>query len=312
MVHLFGQDFTRADLERLCPDVERLFGLEAYTVSDGPARGTRSLRLEAGAGLRVELLPDRLCDIGAVWCDDVPFHWAGPAGAARAGTAGTGTTLYGLMQTCGFDHIRQPETVEGVAYPLHGGMLHLPARLRSASVEWHGDDPCFVIRARATHHSLGGAVLDLDRRISIPWGKRSVDLRDRLRVRGAPIPVMAMYHANFGFPLAGEGASLALDGEDLTGVTLAGDGIATHPVEPGPKTARLTGPTGSTVEMTFDGAHFPVFQVLRDYRAGTNLICLEPASHHRRPRHVLLEEGALTPAAPGEVLTFGTRFRFDP
>ena len=310
MVDLFGQQWTRAELERHYPDVTRVFGVEHLTVADGPAQGTRSLRIEAGGGLRVEILPDRLCDIGAVWCDGVPFHWSGPLGAASGPQIGGNTGLYGLLQTCGFDHIRQPERVAGVDYPLHGGMLHMRSRVLSAGPVWEGDDLTFRIDCTAHQFCLGGAALELTRRIDMPCGARRIIVSDRLRVRGASVPVMAMYHVNLGFPLAQTGSSLHVDGEDVTAELLGTDGILTRPSGTGRNHVRLTGTAGAAFDLHYDGAALPTLQTLRNLSPGTGLVCIEPATHPRRPRQDLHDTNRLAPLPTGSELQFDLELGF--
>lgn len=312
MTRLFGRDWSRADLERLIPDPDRLFGIEHLEVTDGPARGSRALRVEAGAGLRVEILPDRLCDLGAVWCGDVPFHWTGPMGAIDRTRSVGNTALYGLMQTCGFDHIRGPETIGERAYPQHGNMLSMPTMIVSARAIWEGDDCIYRIEAEAAQFDLGYGAMKLRRCIDIPLGQREIHVFDRVSVTSGKVPVMAMYHVNLGFPFAGEGNSLTLSGQDITGTALGADGITTRPCEAGQQIVRLASAHGPGFELGYDGGVLPIFQVLRNHAPGVGLICLEPATHERQSRTSLLAAGALRPSETGETLTFGVTMTFDP
>ncbi|MDF0599999.1 DUF4432 family protein [Psychromarinibacter sp. C21-152] len=311
MVRLFGEDWTRQDLERALPDPGALFGIEHLQVADGPARGQRVMRIEAGAGLRVELLPDRLCDIGAVWCDGVPYFWTGPNGAQTRLTSGTNGTLYGLLQTCGFDHIRAAETVDGTAYLQHGGMMQTPARILSAAARWSGDTCVFRIEAEARQFALGTGTLRLRREVEIPLGAREIRIADALDVIGQPVPVMAMYHVNLGLPLARGTSRLHLNGADLTESALGTDAITTRPSRPASQVTLGT-PGGPTFRIDYDGGAFPVLQTLRNMSPGTGLICIEPATHERRRRADLIESGALVPSPPGTTHRFGAVLRFEP
>jgi len=312
MIDLFGRKWTRAELERHFPDPERLFGIMHYTVSDGPACGNRVIRIEAGAGLRVDILPDRLCDIGAVWCNEVPFHWAGPMGAIDRNRAGGNTALFGLMQTCGFDHIRSAETIAGQSWPQHGNMLSLPATVLSARAFWHDEGCLFRIEAEAAQIDLGHGALKLQRRIDIPLAGRVIKVSDSVSVRTGSIPVMALYHVNLGFPFACDDARLLLSGNDITLSALDSDKISTRPSGVGPQIARLQAPQGAVFELGFDGGALPVFQVLRNYAPGTSLVCLEPATHERQSRATLLANGALTPLALGETREYAITLGFAP
>lgn len=69
MVMLFGQSFTKQELGRVFPDLLHVAGFKKLTMDDGAGRGTRLQQIDSGGGLRVDLLPDRCCDIGQVWCE---------------------------------------------------------------------------------------------------------------------------------------------------------------------------------------------------------------------------------------------------
>lgn len=309
MARLFGQDWTRDGLQHACPDPDALFGIEHMEITDGPARGQRVIRVEAGAGLRVELLPDRLCDIGAVWCNDVPFFWTGPGKQRPRGGSGANASLYGLLQTCGFDHIRAAETVNGTAYLQHGAMMQTPARILSAAARWTGDDCVFRVEAEAHHFTLGNGGLRLRRVIDVPLAGREIRIADEVEVIGRPIPVMAMYHVNLGLPFTGVGSSLRLNDRDLTQDALGADEITTRPSEPRSE-VRLTATGGQEFRIDYTGSAFPVLQTLRDFSPGTGLICIEPATHERVSRSELVASGALVPSEPGTTHRYGAVLRF--
>src|SRR3546814_8724280 len=104
MVMLFGQAFTKKDIGRVFPDIMHVAGFKNLTVDDGAGRGTRLLQIDSGGGLRIDLLPDRCCDLGQVWCDNIPFGWINPMGTPAGFAIGENSSLSGLMATCGFDH----------------------------------------------------------------------------------------------------------------------------------------------------------------------------------------------------------------
>ena len=65
MISIFGRNWTRAELECLIPDPDRLFGIKRVQQIEGGVRGSQTLQIDAGAGLKIEILLDRSCDIGA-------------------------------------------------------------------------------------------------------------------------------------------------------------------------------------------------------------------------------------------------------
>lgn len=313
MTRILGRDWTREELELFIPDPDRLFGIKRVQLIDGSNRGNQVLLVDAGAGLKVEILLDRSCDIGAVWCDDVPFHWAGPLQAnSQTAEVGKNTKLYGLMQTCGFDHIREAETVNGKSWPKHGSILNLPANLLTARAIWTGDCCVYRVEAEIVMYNLKDGGLKLHRTIEIPLGKREIKVLDEVKVIHGSMPIMAMYHVNLGFPFSSEGASLMLDKIDITSEVLHQDGISTYVTDKKTQIARMISEYGPALDLEFDGSTFPVLQVLRNFRPGVGLVCLEPATHERLPRAALMSKGDLPTVSTGERRSFGAIFRFYP
>ena len=310
---LYGRNWKRDELAAFVPDIAKVAGIRQLAETDGPASGARLIQIDSGAGLRIELLPDRCCDIGQVWCNDVPFGWAGPIGMSGTASVGDNTTLSGLMSTCGFDHIRQPTTDEGRAYPLHGRMARMPARIAACASVWDGDDCTFRVVAEATQFVLGLATVRLDREIDVPLGGRTLTLTDRVTVVAGSLPLMAMYHINFGFPLAGPGSRLTLAGKDVPDA-LSPDGVRTRPSGAGPVQVVLAGfgEAAPHFALDYDGDALPCLQTLRNAADGTNLFCIEPATHDKKPRAALREAGLLEPSGRGATRVFRLHMTFDP
>jgi Domain of unknown function (DUF4432) len=314
-MRLFGKERSREELARLVPDITRLAGIRQLREENGAGSGQRLIRIESGGGLSVELFPDRTCDIGQVWCDGTPFCWTGPIGAATPAVLRGSTPLSGLMTACGFDHIRQPESDDGGHYPQHGSMMHQPATILAAEAMWKGDNCTFRVSAEATSFTLERGAVRLRRTIEVPLGGRSLRLNDEVTVLAGALPLMAMYHVNLGFPLAGPDSRLTLSGDDVTDACLGSDGVRTCPAGHGIAAAELAG--GPNVDaprfaLSFDADALPVFQTLRNMAPGINLICLEPATHERLPRAELRKQGLLDPLPAGTVRRFALDFHFHP
>jgi hypothetical protein len=308
---LFGVSVSPAELDALVPGLAPLVGVRHFREDNGPGAGQRIIRIDNGGGLAVELLPDRTCDIGQVWCGAVPYGWMGPMGVTPRAAIGTNTALSGLMTTCGFDHIRQPESVGGIDYPLHGSMMHQPASILSAGIVEESGSHHVRVVAEAVQFSLSQGGMRLRRTVSIPLGKRELILTDEVTVLSVPQPVMAMYHINLGFPLSGPGSRLLLADQDVTDPCIATDGIRTRPAGEGRMRAQLLGASDDALfAVEFEGSELSVFQTLRNSRPGVNLICIEPASHERLPRRELFESGALVATLPGDTKRFHLRMAF--
>ena len=135
---------------------------------------------------------------------------------------------------------------------------------------------------------------------------------DEVKIISGSMPLMAMYHANLGFPFSSEGAKLMLDKKDITSKVLYQDGITTHPTDKRKHIVKLISEYGPALDLEFEGSTFPVLQVLRNFKPGVGLVCLEPATHERLSRAQLMSKGDLPTVATGESCRFGTTFRFYP
>lgn len=309
MDEIFGHRLDRKAIDRLIPDLFKIAGVRHYREDNGPGTGQRIIRIESGGGLSVELFPDRTCDIGQVWCGKTPFGWVGPIGAGTPSALGANQPLSGLMSTCGFDHIRQPEA----PFPMHGSMRHQPATISLAGpVEVEGQWR-FRVMAEATQFSLDRGGMRLHRTIDVPLGGRTILVEDRVTVLAKPQPIMAMYHINLGFPLAGPNSVLMLDRNHIGRDTLQRDGIVVNPSPPGPTTAELRSDSRKEAELfrlEYDGRQLAFFQTLRNGGEGINLICLEPATHPRLSRAELEGQGLLASFPVGHTQRFSIAMTF--
>lgn len=296
MARLFGQDWTRSDLARFMPDITQVAGFRHFTLDDGAGRSMRVLQIDSGGGLRIDLLPDRTCDIGHVWCNDIPFGWVGPMGIPAPGANGVNSPLGGLMTTCGFDHVRQPERDEGRDYPMHGSMMHSPAKIVSAEPVWRGDDCAFRVIAEVAQFALDRGAMRLRRQFEIPLGGTTFTVSDHVTVLSGSIPLMALYHINLGFPLITPESVLTLNGHRIEDGSLAEDGIRVYPSRAGVTNVTLSSspaPEAPRLHLQYDARALPFLQTFRRVAEGFNLFCLEPATHDRKPRRELRETGAL-------------------
>ena len=311
MITLFGESRARAEWDALWGDLSAVTSIREFREVNGAHDGQRVLRVETGGGLSVELLPDRLCDIGQVWLAGRPLGWTGPLGANDLARARGNQTLYGLMTTCGFDHIRKPETAMGHAYPQHGSMMLQPARIRRAAL--CDADRVIRIEAEAVLFNLETGGMRLSRVIELPVGGTSIALHDRVEVLAHAQPVMAMYHCNFGPPLAGPDARLEQGGEDITAESLGVADVTTRPVAQSDGRAQvvLNAPDGPRVTFSYDATALPVLQTLRNPTPGINLTCIEPASHARLSRADLEARGLLEPLPAGDSRAFDLTLTFE-
>lgn len=222
---LFGSDLTRTELHRRIGDLRQVVGVELTELQDGPERGLRVLDFRTGSGLGFTVLVDRSMDFGRFDYKGVPFAWQSGTGFRHPnlldpmgdGGAGFMRGFSGLLCTCGFDHIRQPDRgpadhldlplQQQIAYPMHGRGAFQPAYLEGYGIRWDRDEAVLWCEGRVRQVQVMGEHLSLTRRIEVDVGSSRVRLTDTVRNHGfSRTPHMLLYHINLGWPLLDAGA----------------------------------------------------------------------------------------------------------
>ncbi|MEU3980598.1 DUF4432 family protein [Streptomyces sp. NPDC026672] len=188
-------------------------------MTDGPAHGTRVLRLVNGGGLEVELHADRALDLGRITYRGRPFAWLSPMGFTAPGLADPHDEGWlrtfggGLLTTCGLDTFGDPSTTtDGVRYPQHGRIGALPASVLCAEVT----DGQVIVQAEVRQAALHGEHLRLHRTVRSELGSSSLTLTDVVTNESAvPQPHMVLYHVNLGWPLLGPRTVLTSPATDV-------------------------------------------------------------------------------------------------
>ncbi len=107
-------------------------------------------------------------------------------------------SLEGFLFTCGPDHIRHPEPVDGVEnkkYPLHGSFSACPAEV----TEFRNGRLSSTARATVMVRLADGGLARLERRWHIDGVTGAVSLNDKVTNAGSkPFAPMLMYHMNIG------------------------------------------------------------------------------------------------------------------
>lgn len=224
--------------------------------------------------------------------------------------------LAGFLFTCGPDHIRHPEPVEGGGgrhYPLHGSLAGTPVTRTTMSA---GGDRCSG--AIEVDLACGGrAAVERLWQIDEPTG--SVTLSDRvINIGAAAFAPMMMYHMNIAGRLLGddtriespsvEGGSLAWrfgEGESahFCRKAVAGDGRWAEVA-----LAALPGLQDRTLSVRFRTDTLPFLQMWRCQRGGANVISIEPASHRLAKRPDLAAHGELDRLEPGQSRSYALAF----
>jgi hypothetical protein len=196
-------------------------GIETSVLDNGAGRGTRIAWINTGAGLRYKVVIDRALDIADAFYNQHSLSWLNKPGVTSPqpfsdrGLDWLRTFNGGLVTTCGLSHVGGPESDEFGERGIHGLISNIPAQIESILQP----DPAkgrleMSITGIIQETRIFGPSLELKRTISGTLGKASIKIHDEVMNRGnEPAPLMLLYHCNFGWPLADEGADIIWKGE---------------------------------------------------------------------------------------------------
>jgi len=205
---------------RICNHAQ-VGGIETSVLDDGLGRGVRIAWVNTGSGLRFKVVIDRAMDIADAFFNQYSLAWISPPGITRPRPdANRGLEwLYGfaggLVATCGLTHAGGPESDENEERGLHGRISSMPAQIESIVQP----DPAngkldMSITGLIKQARLFGPNYLMRRTISARIGEPTIRIKDVITNRHTlPQPHMFIYHCNFGWPLADEGADIVWKGK---------------------------------------------------------------------------------------------------
>jgi hypothetical protein len=139
----------------------------------------------------------------------LPLAWrstVGPAHPAfyeRAGNGWLRTFGGGLLTTAGLTQVGAPNEDAGAPLGLHGEVSHIPVERLAYELL---DNMTPVIRIAGVLYEAHpyGLALERHREITTRVGSPAITIRDAIRNFGpSPVPLLVLYHFNFGYPLLG-------------------------------------------------------------------------------------------------------------
>jgi hypothetical protein len=327
MPTIFGNQYTRDDLEKYTSTIEQIAGLRSFVYDDGKARGLRAVEVWTGGGLRFTVYLDRALDIGPAEFAGTPLAWLHPALGvpAQYESGGYGwlrTFGGGLVTTCGLTHFGQPDQEDNQAHGLHGRISNQPAQNVCVNAAWQGDDYLLTVTGQVRQAVLFGENLLMTRRITTRLGAKSLTIEDTIRNEGFRVsPFMLLYHCNFGFPLAAPGsqvevddlemrprdasAAVGLDEYSRLGETSpAREQVFFHTPRPdaqGLVSVAIRNPQINLgVQMRYRAAELPALSQWKNFFPGEYVCALEPCTNHEGQRAQLRQDGRLRELVPGE------------
>ena len=196
------------------PNDDVVLVAHSSVLTGGSAQGTRAIDIRAWRGIDLRILPDRGFDLAQAWFGGQPLAWVSGVGETGPLTDLDGFRWSdgfggGLMVTCGLRNVGMP----GEGHGLHGTASHLPAVDVDITRTLDAEEAWVSARARVVDPGdvSDDAVLELTREIRTHAFTGRVEITDRTTNQGRePTPAPILYHFNFGFPLWGPGAHLAM------------------------------------------------------------------------------------------------------
>ncbi|MGB1288056.1 MAG: DUF4432 family protein, partial [Aggregatilineales bacterium] len=300
------------------------------------ADGQRVIQVHNSSGLTFTLLPDRGLDIWSAHYNGMPLTWVAPGSPHLPDYGQSWLTQFngGLLTTCGLMQVGPPETdaETGEFRDLHGNFTRLRAQqVYSEPVVWLEDESRWRMRLNATllESRLHGEQYRIERSYTLYAGDPAFTVTDRItNLRDDAMPLMLLYHCNFGYPMirektellaasqvyarddvaarrgetwhSYEGASTKFDEEVFFHHVNAGSGLTT-------RAALLNEDVG--VELFWNSADLPYLTQWKNTRQGMYVCGVEPGNCIPEGINSARDAGRLRMIKPGETQTFSLTLR---
>ena len=332
-------------LHRVSAGLNTYAGARLLTLEDGAERGSRIIEMRSGGGLDFDVTLDRSGDIGKLTLDGQVLSWHSPAGLPspwlmdREGDNGQGFLrgYGGFLNTCGLDHIRQPEhdviddsnqdSLAHVHYPLHGKGTFQPATIRGYGLVDDVEVPYVFCECEFVQGMAFVSALRLRRRIELPVGSKTLTIHDTVKnVGNNPAPHMLLYHFNFGFPLVATNTRVNFGNDECVWFSEAHEPTARFP-EPTEsssnkisvfkhlsKTACMTVTSpfaGLSLQLTYPSSQLSHCQMLQMTAPGIYGIGIEPCTAGSRTRKLARDTGEMIFLQPEEQRDYNLSMTID-
>ncbi len=209
------------DWKEKVSNIAQLGGIETSVLDNGSGRGNRIVWINTGSGLRFKVELDRGMDIAEAFFNQYGLSWLSKGGFTKPqlfpdkGIDWLRTFGGGLLTTCGLSHVGGPESDEFGERGLHGLISNTPAELVSIiQPDIRNGNTVMSITGKMLETSVFGPHLALRRTISSNLGEPVLRIEDEVTNLGnTAVPLMLLYHFNFGYPLLDEGAEIFWEGK---------------------------------------------------------------------------------------------------
>ncbi len=211
MAKLFGKDYSREELLKKTGNLNQVCGLKEYTFNSGRAKGVDAIDVDAG-DLKFTVLSSRCLDIGQASYKGIPFGYLAKSGIRAPeyfvedkAKGFLDSFNGGLLTTSGLNNIGANCEMEEREYGVHGEIANIPAEMVSKRAYWEKDELHFEISGLVRHSRFYAEDLVLERKIQTSVGSNKLMITDTIENQDfTRVPLMLLYHFNFGFPFLDE------------------------------------------------------------------------------------------------------------
>ncbi len=304
-------------------NVVQVGGIETSVLDNGLGKGVRIAWINTGTGLRFKVVVDRAMDIADAFFNQYSLTWlnhpgiVAPQPYSHKGVDWLRTFGGGLITTCGLSHVGGPEQDENGERGLHGLISNIPAEVVSIIQP----DPArgifsMSITGIIKQTQIFGPSLELKRTISATLGSSTIHLHDEIINRGnETAPHMLLYHCNFGWPLADEGAQIFCNGEKTITCPAVnekhnGTGQEVIFIDSASNKEGLcvcgieNKKIGLAAVLKFPKKQLPWLTNWQHWSKGEYVTGIEPGTHPPIGQSKAREEGSLIFIAPGETRSY--------
>ena len=199
----------RVELERHSVDMRQFMDFRQSVLADG----SRLIEAYNSSGLTFTVLPDRGLDTWLAHYKGVPLTWISQGSPYVPDFGQTWLQQFngGLLTTCGLMHVGPPETdlETGEFRDLHGRYSRLRAHDIHVKRVWEGEVYSMTLTGLIPQVALHSEQLLLERSYRLMLGEPVIYVTDRVyNLADTAVPLMILYHFNFGYPLVSAGAQL--------------------------------------------------------------------------------------------------------
>ena len=334
MVRLYGQEFTRAEIQARMGGIDQVAGVRRIRLQDGPEDNVSAVEVRTGGGLSYTVLPSRAMDISAAECDGIPIAWRSgvgdmhPAYVYKTGGFNLGW-FGGLLTTCGLDNIGTPGEDELGTFAQHGNLTGVAARNVSYGARWEGERYLMWVEGESRQREIWEANaydVVVRRRIESELGGRTIRITDTFENMGrTPAPHLVLYHINVGFPLVSSDSEIIArsraaipsrdgGGHDPSAARIADpkpdlhSEVHMHELVPDAdgmgRGAIVNERLGIGLALRFPVAELPYLNQWKSLVAKRYVVAIEPINSRGGNRARQRENGTLPFLAPDEIRTF--------